>query len=105
MSESSRGAEFRQAVDVLLREQRAFEDERAQWEYERVELLNKCVQVISQWLCMPAPRFAFEHYPSSLIRMTKRVWIAQFDSTFTEFRALNTKSKRKKRSNSISQSV
>jgi hypothetical protein len=62
MSESSRGAEFRQAVDVLLREQRAFEDERAQWEYERVELLNKCVQVISQWLCMPAPLFAFEHF-------------------------------------------
>jgi hypothetical protein len=34
---------FKQAIDVLIREQRAFDDDRAQWEFERVELLNKYV--------------------------------------------------------------
>ena len=52
MADPSRGVEFRQAVDVLLREQRAFEDERAQWEYERVELLNKYARVIL-FVCIP----------------------------------------------------
>jgi hypothetical protein len=34
---------FRQAVDVLVREYKSFEDERAQWEFERVALLNKYI--------------------------------------------------------------
>jgi hypothetical protein len=110
MAEPSRGVEFRQAVDVLLREQRAFEDERAQWEYERVELLNKYADVNSSCSkachcqCLPRSRlFALRKF-FNRTRSLDLIYLFVC-LIFAESRALNARSKRKKRSSSISQNA